>query len=251
MFSILTSLGSNIIIWLWIFIALCIWAATRKGRSYRRWGFFCLIGFWLICTRPVADEVLKPLESCYTPYDIQSLKKEDIRQVVVLTGGGYPVSGEILSSAFPHGSVYRFLGGIELCTRLGPDCRIIFSGSAGRQRRNLTTAETMKELSLVLNPEREVLAECQSGSTAEHPANVRPMLQEKPFLLVTSAVHMPRTMRTFQKAGLKPIAYPVDFLATSGRYGWESWIPSAENLWKTNVALREYLALTFYTLKGW
>lgn len=209
------------------------------------------MGIWLVGTRPVAEIVLQPLESQYKQADIRDLAGKGIHQVVVLTGGGYPLHGEILSSTFPHGSAYRFLGGIELCTRLGPDCRIIFSGSAGRQRRDLLTAETMKDLSLLITPGREVLAETQSASTAEHPANVRAMVKNEPFLLVTSAVHMPRSMRTFQKAGLKPIPYPVDFLALGGEYGWSSWLPSFENMWKLNVALREYMALLFYTVKGW
>jgi len=251
LFSTLTSLGSNLFLWLWLATALFIWWTTRKSRTSLRWSFIFLLFLWLLGTRPVVEKILEPLESQYSQPPISELSKEGARQIVVLTGGGYATRGEMLSSAFPHASVYRFLGGIELCTRLGPDCRVIFSGSAGRQRRGLATAETMKDLSLLLTPEREVLAEAQSGSTAEHPANVRPMLQDKPFLLVTSAVHMPRTMRTFQKAGLKPIAYPVDFLALGGEYSWSSWLPSFENMWKLNVALREYMALLFYTAKGW
>jgi len=57
-------------------------------------------------------------------------------------------------------------------------------------------------------------------------------------------------MRSFKRAGLNPIAYPVDFLAVEGDYGGMSLIPSVENLWKLNVAFREYLALLFYTITG-
>ena len=73
----------------------------------------------------------------------------------------------------------------------------------------------------------------------------------KPFAIVTSAVHMPRAMRSFKRAGLNPIGYPVDFLTAEGSYGWMGFIPSVENLWKVNVALREYMALAFYTMAGW
>jgi uncharacterized SAM-binding protein YcdF (DUF218 family) len=62
---------------------------------------------------------------------------------------------------------------------------------------------------------------------------------------------MPRAMRSFKKAGLNPIPYPVDFLTVEGGYGWMSVVPSVENLWKVNVALREYMAMVFYTVKGW
>jgi uncharacterized SAM-binding protein YcdF (DUF218 family) len=251
MFSVLTNLLPNILFWMWLMAALFLWWATKGNGRARRLGVVLLVAFWLLGIRPVADVILYPLESQYAAPDIGSLQKQGVRQVVVLTGGGYRVSGEMLSSAFPHASTYRFIGGLELCSRLGPDCRLIFSGSAGRQRRDLATAITMKRLALNLMPGRQVLAEAQSGSTAEHPANVQPLVGNEPFVLVTSAVHMPRSMRTFHKASLTPIPYPVDFLSSGGPYGWSDWLPSAESLWKEGVALREYWALVFYSVKGW
>jgi uncharacterized SAM-binding protein YcdF (DUF218 family) len=109
----------------------------------------------------------------------------------------------------------------------------------------------MKELSNLITPGRQVSAEAKSESTAEHAVNVKALLDPGPFVLLTSAYHMPRAVRSFRKLGLDPIAYPVDFLVSGGDYKWPDFIPSLENLWKISVALREYLALTFYTLKGW
>ena len=71
----------------------------------------------------------------------------------------------------------------------------------------------MRQLSLILIPSRQVLSETRSSSTAEHPEAIKPYVQG-PFVLVTSAYHMPRTMRAFKKGGLAPIPYPVDFLVT-------------------------------------
>ena len=251
MFSTLTSLGSNLFLWLWLAIALFTCWATRHSRPSRRWVFIFLVFLWFLGITPLAETVLSPLENCYTAPGIISLEKQNIRQVVVLTGGGYPTRGEMLSSAFPHASIYRFIGGLELSSRLGSECKLIFSGSAGRGNRERTTAITMQELALNIAPGLEVSAEARSGSTGEHPGNVKPLLDDNPFVLVTSAIHMPRAMRNFKRAGLNPIAYPVDFLAVEGDYGWMSFIPSVENLWKLNVALREYMALAFYTVAGW
>jgi len=250
MFSILTSVISNLFLGLWLLAAVFIWWATKANRKARRRGVILLLLFWFLGTRPIADAVLWPLESRYKVPDVANLQKKGVKQVVVLTGGGYSIQGEMLSSTFPHASMYRFLGGLELCSRLGEDCLIIFSGSAGRQRGDLTVALTMKNLSYLISPERRVLAEARSESTAEHPANVRPLLNKGSFVLVTSALHMPRSMRSFNKAGLNPIPYPVDFLF-SGHYGWMDWIPSFGSLWNIGVALREYQALALYTVKGW
>jgi uncharacterized SAM-binding protein YcdF (DUF218 family) len=250
LFSLFSSIVSNLFIWLWLVALLFVWWATRANRKARRRGVLLLLVFWFIGTRPAADAFLWRLESRYKVPDIAALQKQGVNQVVVLTGGGYPNQGEMLSSTFPHGSMYRFIGGVELASRLGEDCLIIFSGSAGRQRGDMTVALTMQELTRLMSPGRQVLAEARSESTAEHPANVRSLLKTGPFALVTSAYHMPRSVRTFRKAGLDPIPFPVDFLATNG-YGWLDVFPSFEDFWKMNLALREYQALILYTVRGW
>jgi hypothetical protein len=43
----------------------------------------------------------------------------------------------------------------------------------------------------------------------------------------------------------------VDFLSTGSPYGLSDWHPSTENLWRLDVAMREYLAFAFYAVKGW
>lgn len=251
MFSLLSSLGSNLFLWIWLLGAGVIWWASRNRRSLRIVSLLLLLFIWFLGTRPAAEMVLKPLEGKYSVPTALELEKKGVNRVVVLTGGGYPVRGEILSSAFPHGSVYRFLAGMELCARMGKDCVLIFSGSAGRSQRELETAGTMEHLSRLVSPQIPVKSESRSGSTAEHPSNVNPFVKDEPFILVTSAVHMLRALRSFKRAGLNPIPYPVDFLSLGGGYGWGDLIPSVENLWKLNVATREYLALAFYTVMGW
>ena len=108
----------------------------------------------------------------------------------------------------------------------------------------------MRALSRLLDPRRPAVAEVRSGSTAEHPENVRPLLADGPFVLVTSATHMPRAMASFRRAGLEPIAYPVGPLV-HGRYGWNSWLPSLESLGTLQAAWREVLGMAYYTLRGW
>ena len=249
-FSVFSTLISNLFIWIWLLAAIFVWWATRANRKARRRGITLLLLLWFIGTRPAADAVLWPLESRYEVPDVSDLRKQGVKQVVVLTGGGYPIQGVMLSSSFPHGSMHRFLGGVELSSHLGEDCLIVFSGSAGRQRGDLTVALTMQELTHLISPGRQVLAEARSESTADHPNNVRPLLREGTFVLVTSAYHMPRSVRSFKKAGLDPIPFPVDYLATNG-YRWLDVFPSFEDFWKISVALREYQALVLYSVKGW
>ncbi len=250
MLSVVTPIVTNLLLWTWLLAAVLLWRLTRGRRRARTWGMCLLAASWIVACRPVAELFVLPLERRYDRPTVERLTEQNVRQVVVLTGGGYPTADDLLGSAFPTASAQRFLGGLELCARLDPDCRLIFSGSAGRGRRAITTAETMRALSRLLDPGRPAVAEVRSGSTAEHPENVRRLLAGGPFVLVTSASHMPRAMASFRRAGLEPIAYPVAPMV-HGRYGWNSFLPSLDSLGTLQAGWREYLGMVFYTLRGW
>ena len=249
MIALITPFIANLFLVLWIAGLIALWLSTRKNPPARKTGIIFLAAVWLLGTKSAAELILKPLENQYKTPEIKTLKELGVNQVVVLTGGGFPASGELLSSTLPHASLSRFISGLELAGRLGPNSVIIFSGTSGRQNPDRITSEMMRQLSLILIPSRQVLAETRSSSTAEHPEAIKPYVQG-PFVLVTSAYHMPRTMRAFKKGGLAPIPYPVDFLVTGGTQ-WGDWIPSFENFCKLTTGFREYLALALYWLKGW
>jgi uncharacterized SAM-binding protein YcdF (DUF218 family) len=63
-----------------------------------------------------------------------------------------------------------------------------------------------------------------------------------PFLMVTSAYHMPRAMRLMERKGAHPIPAPTgQRVNESARAGWRSLLPTADGLRKTDRALHEYL----------
>lgn len=78
-------------------------------------------------------------------------------------------------------------------------------------------------------------------------------------LLVTSAIHMPRSMAIFRKQGIEAIAAPTDFqivnpettgtVPTYARI--QGLLPEASHLAWTTRALKEYIGLVIYRLRGW
>jgi len=78
---------------------------------------------------------------------------------------------------------------------------------------------------------------------------------------VTSAMHMPRALAIFQKQGFDVTPAPTDFLATwgqegsTGDVGIAGWllkvIPDSERLDFSTRAIREYIGLLIYRLRGW
>ncbi len=250
MLAYITPLVSNLLLIIWAVMAFLFFILTKNKKKWRITAFIFMAGFWLISTRIVTESIIMPLEKAYSVPSIAYLKKTGIKKIVVLTGGGYPRNGELITSAFPHGSAYRFWSAIELASKLGPAYELIFSGSAGRSNRQRATAKLMADLAKKLLPGRKIDFEAKSGSTAEHGDNIRKFTGDKPFILITSAYHTKRAVNSIKKKGLKPLPYPVDFLAL-GHYGWEDFLPSSEALWTLHAGFREYLAICLYSVKGW
>jgi uncharacterized SAM-binding protein YcdF (DUF218 family) len=78
------------------------------------------------------------------------------------------------------------------------------------------------------------------------------------ILLVTSALHMPRSMLIFNKQGIQASPAPTDFLISdrsTKTTGWQDVVidifPDAEQLYLSTRALKEYIGILIYRLKGW
>ncbi len=73
------------------------------------------------------------------------------------------------------------------------------------------------------------------------------MAQSTKVLLVTSAYHMPRAQRLFERAGLTVIAYPVDFQGEATRnLSVMDFVPSARAFKATEMASRETIGRAYY-----
>jgi uncharacterized SAM-binding protein YcdF (DUF218 family) len=77
-------------------------------------------------------------------------------------------------------------------------------------------------------------------------------LKKEEILLITSAMHMPRSIRCFEKAGFKVKAYPVDKKGSKNESGLLDLItPSDQNLSRTSQLIREISGLIIYKLMGY
>jgi uncharacterized SAM-binding protein YcdF (DUF218 family) len=128
-----------------------------------------------------------------------------------------------------------------------------------------TEAEDMAAVLAMLGvPEAVIWLESYSRNTYENALYSRAILGEAgvdTILLVTSALHMPRSVRLFEKQGVTVIPAPADYIVseTDWRYLWDAGpagqtfnlVPNAENLHHTTQALKEYIGLFVYNLRGW
>ena len=112
-------------------------------------------------------------------------------------------------------------------------------------------------------PAHRILPNPSSKTTAEEALDIDQLAKKyswKRILLVTSAVHMPRSLATFRRRSkLEVIPVTCDFLLPGRQHHGkptpgsvvQDLLPDAGALYLSSVALKEHLGLALYRLKGW
>jgi len=127
--------------------------------------------------------------------------------------------------------------------------RIIISGGNWQAEDTNRPSEAMvvRELLISLGvPVEDILIEEKSRTTRENFLFTDALLKqhglEGPLALVTSATHMPRAMRNARTLRVNVAAYPTDWRSTGLMLHPLPWLPNAEALSQSEVALKEWLA---------
>jgi uncharacterized SAM-binding protein YcdF (DUF218 family) len=134
-----------------------------------------------------------------------------------------------------------------------PHLRLLFTGGEGELfAGDLTEADRAKIFfdQMGLDPQR-VTYESASHTTYENAmltARLPGVNPGQPWLLVTSASHMPRALATFVKAGWNVTPYPVDY-RTGQHTPWTQY-SLAEGARKWHMLLHEWVGLLAYRLAG-
>jgi uncharacterized SAM-binding protein YcdF (DUF218 family) len=85
-------------------------------------------------------------------------------------------------------------------------------------------AEDMTKLLVTMGvPQLDIIPEGNSFNTRDNAVNVQQILQAQNFktiLLVTSAMHMPRSMAIFKRLGINAIAAPTDYRVSQSEIAW-------------------------------
>ena len=170
-----------------------------------------------------------------------------IQTIVVLGGGNggkriYPPNTR-LSAA----SLSRLIEAIRLYHQ-HPDITLILSG--GRVFGPTSDASAMNHAALALGVERQhLIITAGARDTAEEATEIKHIIGDKPFVLVTSAYHMPRAMTLFHQAGLHPTPAPTQFLTYRSLSNPKTYFPNASTLTLSDIALHEYLGLAYLKLQ--
>jgi uncharacterized SAM-binding protein YcdF (DUF218 family) len=184
--------------------------------------------------------------------------------VIVVLGGG------TRSQAYPRPDVdfsdagdRVWYGGNLYLQKKAP--KIIVSGGriSWKGAGDPESADLTKILVKMGVPNVDIIPEGESFNTHDNGIYVQKILKEQNFktiLLVTSAMHMPRSMAIFKHLGIDAIAAPTDYRVSQLELDEPnrqtesvilSSLPNEEYFSLTTQSIREYIGLIVYKLKGW
>ena len=238
-------------------LGLILLVFSRKQKTGK---IFVVLGVSLLLLsgyEAISGRILQTLESQYSQLDLpqvqlpkdETLAVQSVKWVVVLAGGVAGDSTLPIQLQISHHSRVRLLEGIRL-HRLLPESKIILTGGIGFN--GPAEATTLSRVAEELGVARsDMVLEVESRDTKDHPLYVRHLVKDEPFILVTSAYHMPRAMKLFMKQGLAPIPAPAGpWKPATDWWSPRNFFPSSSGLRLAELAYHEYMGLTWAWIRG-
>lgn len=224
------------------------WGRVRAARALLSlaFAFFVLVGL-----TPLPDVMMRSLEDRFPR---PAVDLGEVAGAIVLGGGtGSARVAEERDTYLLSESAERLTAALGLRAQ-APDLTIVFAGYHGTvHARGLSEGDITRRLilDLGLDPARFLFEE-RSRNTFENAALTYELVHPKdarPWLLVTSAFHMPRSVAVFRAVGFEVVPYPVDFRALPPAETWAD--PNITGRFEYfRVASRELIGLVAYRLLG-
>ena len=242
--------------WVALLLAMGLLRMRRGRRIHDRKGsgliwtalLILLVQGW----EPLPNALLRELEKQY----VAPISEASLRSYagLVVLGGALEPSYVWQGHSQPalNDAAERMTAPISLL-RQNPNLRLLFTGGEGELfAEGISEAQRAKIFFDSMGvPSQRVIYESTSHTTFENAifsASLAGINTAQPWLLLTSANHMPRALATFKKAGWNVTPYPVDYQAGL-QTPWSQYsLPAGARKW--HLALHEIFGLWAYRLAG-
>ncbi len=177
--------------------------------------------------------------------------------IVVLSEGRAVAPGKAAVSEWNDAD--RFFGGVELFKAVKSPLLVFTGGASPWEPSAEPEGDVLAGYAKAMGvPEGQIVKTPPVMNTAEEAQAVATLLRSRlsgpawrggppRVLLVTSAFHMPRARRLFERAGVSVIPFPVDFkVSAGGALSGLDFLPTGAALRQTEMAMREGYGRLFY-----
>lgn len=227
---------------------LTLWPRRRRLGLALVW--LATAGFAALAVLPVGQWVGRPLEDRFS---LPAALPEKIGGIIVLGGAVDPVVTATRGLPTLTDAAERMVAFVALARRY-PDAPLIATGGSG-----LIWDRDFREGDVVLAvldqlgfDTGRVIIENLSRNTWENALFSRDFADsavDTPWILITSANHMPRSVGIFRRLGWPVIPYPVDY-RTRGDDQMQGIMDVTGNLNLTSTMVREWIGLAAYHAMG-
>ena len=258
MFFILSKILSFFIVPInFLFVITLLWwfsAAVLKRVALTKFlARFTIIAWFIVGYYPVPDYLLSQLENTYPQANVDATS---LTGVIVLGGGeGKGTIAEARNEASLSRGAERLSEAVKM-NKNNPSLKILYTGHTGSIfHKGWSGSDIAKKfLSDQGVADDKILLEAKSRNTYENAVLSKTFLEqsgsEGRWGLITSAAHMNRSMKIFEKVGLgdRLMPIPVDY-ETSGKSDWWRFdLKDGNDLWRNY--LHETIGTLVYRLTG-
>lgn len=239
----------------WLLGLALVWRGHRRPGLVM--GLLVALGLWMAATPLVAVFLAYPLERRYPAVLADQAPQAD---AIVLLGGALDSARPPERPSFDLGGGADRVWHAAALFNAGKAPQILVSGGNQPGADGLQVeADAIRSMLLTLGvPASAIRLEGRSRNTAENAQQSLGLIQAtgaKRVLLVTSALHMPRALRTFQAAvsgsGVTVLPASTDVEALPDTlHPLGRWLPDAESLSLSTRAIKEYLGLGYISLRN-
>jgi len=235
--------------WLLLLLAVAIFWQRSWARKLL---LLTILLIFALHSSPVNYALRYPLESRFAPL-LDPNQAGSYDAIVVLTGGILPAAG---LRPFPaiNESMFRRLDEAWRLYRIRPKPIIVAGGHVNPFTPDVDENKIARDYLIRWGvPNSHVLGEEKSRDTFESAIEVQKLLQKKGwkrYLLVTSAVHMPRSMLAFEARTPEPVAAPGDFSLGEFQLTPFDVFPSEHSAHKLSATVHEYAGLANYYFRA-
>jgi uncharacterized SAM-binding protein YcdF (DUF218 family) len=233
-----------------------IWLWVRPTRGPRRFLVTVLLVFAAASLYPIPRSIARLMGAGYRP-----LEKKDVPagpHVVVLLGSGTHTrrdwDGRATAVLDPI-SAERTLEAARLYQLISPTWVISSGGIVDPDEDTIPSGEVMRDTLVALGVPRErILVERESRSTRDEAmvvARMMKVLQINRVVLVTSGVHMRRSLGVFRAAGFDAIPAIAKDSTVDTLHWTLVFLPSDKALRLSALVAHELVGTLYYWTRGW
>ncbi len=208
---------------------------------------YIAIGVLYILSTPIfSNNFFKLIEGSEYRKPISAVDSAD---AIVVLSGMLGINEEGDSAYIEWGDPDRFFGGIALF-KAGKAQKLVFTGGKMPwNKAKKTEGDVLKEYAIANGmPSEKIFGTKDVENTAQEAVALKELISPgKRIILVTSAFHMYRAKRLFEKQGFIVIPYKIDFkVSGNNQVTLMDFLPSAINLELTEIGIREIMGRIYY-----